>query len=343
MRLLRVLFALVAFVLAQPVLAQGGPPSGVGGASPVADLQLQVDALAARVLILESLLASHEGDAAAHHPQYTDAEAVAATDPDDVLGVMSRVGNDIFIDSANLHVRNGGGITDGANGFGNIIIGYNELRGDATDDRSGSHMLVLGSGNNFTSFGGVVSGELNSTEAPFSSIIGGDGNSTFSVMDFTGGFTKNMAIIGGRQNIAVGTGGVAVGGFQNDVTVDGGAAVLAGGRDNSAQFGNTFIGGGRSNITLGFNSAILGGRDNITGILGTFNVASYSSISGGRDNATTNAYASISGGRDNIANGFVSSISGGRTNTTDGSYSSISGGNTASAPATFDHPDTHTP
>ena len=142
------------------------------------DLEEQLDELTARVLTLEALLAG-----------------------------ISRVGDDIFIDEANLHVRNGGGMTDGANGLGNIIIGYNELRGDATDDRSGSHMFVLGSGNNFTSFGGVVSGELNSTEAPFSSIIGGDGNSTFSEMDFTGGFTKNMAIIGGRQNIAVRTGG----------------------------------------------------------------------------------------------------------------------------------------
>jgi len=289
MRLLRVLLTLVTFVLAQPVMAQDNPPPSGG---PIDDLQEQLDELAARVLTLESLLAG-----------------------------ISRVGDDIFIDGANLHVRNGGGITNGANGFGNIIIGYNELRSDATDDRSGSHMLVLGSGNNFTSFGGIVSGELNSTEAPFSSIIGGDGNSTFSEIDFTGGLTKNMAIIGGSRNIAVGTGGVAVGGFLNDVTSGGPGAVLSGGRLNSVQFGNTFIGGGQSNTALRNSSAILGGRNNTTG----------------------GSYSSISGGRDNTANGFASSISGGRNNTTDGNDSSISGGNAVSAPASFDHPDTHTP
>ena len=40
------------------------------------------------------------------------------------------------------------------NGLGNVVIGYNELRG-AGDDRSGSHNLVFGSRNNYSSYGGL--------------------------------------------------------------------------------------------------------------------------------------------------------------------------------------------
>jgi len=46
------------------------------------------------------------------------------------------------------------------NGLGNLIIGYNELRGSG-DNRIGSHNLILGSKNNFASYGGMVAGTLN--------------------------------------------------------------------------------------------------------------------------------------------------------------------------------------
>ena len=46
-----------------------------------------------------------------------------------LLQHFSRDGNDIYIDGANLHVRDGSGDTDGTvNGLGNLIVGYNESR-----------------------------------------------------------------------------------------------------------------------------------------------------------------------------------------------------------------------
>ena len=53
------------------------------------------------------------------------------------------------------------------NGLGNLVIGYNELRG-AGDDRSGSHNLVIGSRNNYSSHGGLVGGPAGGSQTPFS-------------------------------------------------------------------------------------------------------------------------------------------------------------------------------
>ena len=111
-----------------------GPPGPPGPPGPdvtaqIAELQALVAGLTSRVAALEAKLAH-----------------------------VSVSGNDITISGANLHVNNGTGSTDGSvNGLGNLVIGYNELRG-AGDDRSGSHNVVVGSRNNFSSYGGLVGG-----------------------------------------------------------------------------------------------------------------------------------------------------------------------------------------
>jgi len=75
-----------------------------------------------------------------------------------LLADVSRNGNDIYIDGANLHIRDGSGDTAGqVNGLGNLIIGYNEIIGSG-DNRTGSHNLILGSRNNYGSYGGLVAG-----------------------------------------------------------------------------------------------------------------------------------------------------------------------------------------
>lgn len=90
------------------------------------------------------------------------------------LAHVSVSGDDIFITGANLHVRSGSGTTDGpVNALGNLVIGYNELRGGAGDNRSGSHNLVVGSMNNFSSYGGFVGGTQSFVATPFSTAIFG--------------------------------------------------------------------------------------------------------------------------------------------------------------------------
>ncbi len=90
------------------------------------------------------------------------------------LAHVSVSGNDITISGANLYVNSGSGATDGpVNGLGNVIIGYNELRG-TVDDRTGSHNLVMGRKNNFASYGGFLLGHDGGATTPFSTVINGD-------------------------------------------------------------------------------------------------------------------------------------------------------------------------
>src|SRR5262245_41528226 len=81
--------------------------------------------------------------------------------------------NEVVITGANLRIVNGLGRTDTVNGLGNLIVGYNELRmqvlGCAVspdpfckdDVRTGSHNVVVGEGNNFSTYGGLVVGLFN--------------------------------------------------------------------------------------------------------------------------------------------------------------------------------------
>ena len=75
----------------------------------------------------------------------------------------------------NVQVVNGAGKTATANGEGNLIIGYDE--NEAKHEQSGSHDLVLGEEQTFTSFGGLVAGWGSSVTGSFASVTGGEDNS----------------------------------------------------------------------------------------------------------------------------------------------------------------------
>lgn len=123
-----------------------------------------------------------------------------------LLAPLSRVGNDLFIIGANLHIRNGNlGTFSGVNGLGNLIIGYNDLRGNGTDVRTGSHNLILGFQNNYASYGAIVAGAANASDGPLASIYGGTGNLA------RGNYS---AILGGYLNTTSG-GWSTVGGGQH--------------------------------------------------------------------------------------------------------------------------------
>lgn len=126
---------------------QGLPGPDHSGA--IAELQAQIDALSTRAESLEQLL---------QH--------------------FSRSGDDVIIEGANLYVRSGSGSTNGAvNGRGNLVVGYNELRGTG-DDRSGSHNLVVGSQHNYSAYGGFVAGSGKALTDAFATQISG---SSFTV------------------------------------------------------------------------------------------------------------------------------------------------------------------
>nr|QGF22330.1 hypothetical protein [uncultured bacterium] len=93
-----------------------------------------------------------------------------------LLAGVSRTYNDITFSGVNVHIVDGSGSTDGAvNGLGNLIVGYNEVRG-ADDDRSSSHNIVVGRDHNYSSYGGVVVGYRNTISGPYASVSGGREN-----------------------------------------------------------------------------------------------------------------------------------------------------------------------
>ena len=242
------------------------------------DLSAQVAELQALVATLQSQLAANTAaDAAAHHDKYTDAEAIAAVgshSPDftDLLADVSRgidpnTGYDtIQFSGMNVQIVNGSGVTAGTtNGTGNLIIGYNEMRNEglasvpcpsdvATElwcnRRWGSHMVVVGAHNNYSSYGGMVVGRLSETAGGYSSISGGRGNIASGIYSSVTGGDDNLAeghyssVTGGDGNITYGQYSSVSGGYYN--YADGSTSSVSGGRFRTAYEDYNWVAGGLS-------------------------------------------------------------------------------------------------
>lgn len=200
----------------------------------------------------------------------------------------------------NLQVVSGTGTTAGTvNGRGNLIVGYNALGATKT----GSHNLIVGEYQNYSSYGGAVFGYFNTISKRYSSVLGGTSNKAKGTCS---------SVSGGDHNEAVG--------YKSSIT---------GGAYNIANNTNSFIAGGYYNVANANYSSILGGNENTTSGI-------YSVILGGRSNLASGSYSSVSAGRANIASGECSSVSGGgggidalfgsRGNKAEGDYSTIGGG-----------------
>lgn len=78
----------------------------------------------------------------------------------------------IVFSGVNVQVVSGAGKTNAAvNGLGNLVIGYDENEGKHA--QTGSHDLILGEEQTFTSFGGIVAGRFNTVTGEFASVLGG--------------------------------------------------------------------------------------------------------------------------------------------------------------------------
>jgi hypothetical protein len=134
-----------------------------------------LNTLTARVALLESRAASVDDvrtlTARVATLESSVSSLQAANDClETLLTGVTRSGNTLVFSHMNLQIESGSGSTDGAvNGLGNVIIGYNEFPGTQT----GSHNLVFGHGQAFTSFGGIVAGVNNTISAPWASVLGG--------------------------------------------------------------------------------------------------------------------------------------------------------------------------
>jgi hypothetical protein len=111
----------------------------------------------------------------------------------------------IQFSGVNVQVINGEGKTATANGAGNVIIGYDELSVSRVTEQTGSHNLVLGTGQSYSSWGAILGGEENTSSGPYGDVFG-DLNSVSGVA---------TSVTGGEQNRASETASLVSGGFKN--------------------------------------------------------------------------------------------------------------------------------
>jgi hypothetical protein len=139
----------------------------------------------------------------------------------------------IQFSGVNLQIVNGLGKTESVNGEGNLIIGYDEHL--EKFPQTGSHNLVLGLEQSFTSYGGIVAGEFNSIDGPFDSVTGGIGNEASGI---------NTSVSGGDNNVASFV-----------------ATSISGGAQDIANAEASWVGGGRFNTAAGNFSSVFGGLE----------------------------------------------------------------------------------
>jgi hypothetical protein len=204
----------------------------------------------------------------------------------------------IEISGANLQIVNGAGETASKNGAGNLVIGYDE----APQTQRGSHDLILGGGQGFTSYGSILGGSGNTASAPFT-VAFGEGNEASA---------NYASVLGGSTNKAQGVASAVSGGKEN--LADGEYSSVAGGQLNEASGSRSSVGAGKANTAR----------------------AEASSVTGGRFNDAAGPFASVTGGREGLAGGSYSAVSGGFKNNSEASFSSIFGGKELTATSEYE-------
>jgi hypothetical protein len=168
----------------------------------------------------------------------------------------------------NVQVVSGAEKTAAVNGAGNLVIGYDENPGKR--EQTGSHDLVLGEGQTFTSYGGLVAGLNNTIAAPFASVAGGSSNVARG---------SSASVAGGTSNVARGS-----------------SATVSGGESNEALGGGSAVSGGDHNHAVGIESSVSGGFENES-------TGAFASVSGGKSDVAEGGYSSIFGGKAEKATG----------------------------------------
>jgi hypothetical protein len=262
-------------------------------------------------------------------------------------------GKDVYLTGANLHVVNGLGDTASKNAYGNVIVGYNE-EFLFPNDTSGSHMLVLGRANSYSSWGGLVAGAINWVNGPYSSVLGGSGNLASGEFSTVTGGNQNVAsglnstVAGGQVVRAETPYGWAAGPIRAEPTrvrVTGANLHVENGLHATStknSLGNVIIGYNEPHPAgekTGSHTLVVGSHHSYSSwgglVAGRANYvdAEYASVLGGEWNAALGLGATVCGGTLNQASGYVSSAGGGFDNRASGPHSSVSGGAEVTASA----------
>jgi hypothetical protein len=192
----------------------------------------------------------------------------------------------IQFSGVNAQIVNGEGKTTSVNGAGNLVIGYDESPGT----QSGSHDLILGEGQTYSSYGGVLAGRSNTISGPFASVTGGTSNTASG---------EDASVTGGQAN-----------------TASAFVSSVSGGGLNNATFREASVSGGFNNDASNENASVTGG-------VGNKATAIFASVTGGYHNTASATYSWGGGGRENNAQAFFSSIFGGKGNKATVEYEAI--------------------
>jgi hypothetical protein len=233
--------------------------------------------IACGVVILSLLSLALPSGKAADAPQGGLPRRVEALETKLTAVTFDASANEVIITGANLRIVNGLGSTSCTdnqnnpipncpNGLGNLIVGYHEERAPESDtnNRTGSHNVVVGGQHNFSSFGGLVVGRFNEISGEFASVSGGTVNTASGDFSSVSGGTGNTAsgnffssVSGGLRNTASGTGASVSGGLSN--MASGTRSSISGGNGNTASGFLSSVTGGENNIASGESSSVSGG------------------------------------------------------------------------------------
>jgi hypothetical protein len=163
--------------------------------------------------------------------------------------IQGVTGPNIVFQGCNLQIKSRDWEGD-TSATGNLIVGWDDAPygGTPSQYRTGSNNLIVGHGNNFTSYGCFLAGADNTASASYSSVSGGGYNTASASL---------ASVSGGGSNVASGIYASVCGGALNTASNDG-ASVL-GGRNNTASGGKSTVSGGAYNTASGGAASISGG------------------------------------------------------------------------------------
>ena len=161
--------------------------------SALADQQAAIDVLTASVATLATQLSAIQNSSVM--ALASNLELIQVPDPNQA-GVEYLTAE---FHGINIRIVNGQGSTASANGLGNLTVGYNETDANAAEvcsdgaqetqpncvnfggswarnHRSGSHNLIVGSGNAYSQYGGLLAGNRNAVTRAYATVSGGRDN-----------------------------------------------------------------------------------------------------------------------------------------------------------------------
>lgn len=222
----------------------------------VSTLQGQVGTLQGQVSTLQGQVSSLQSDNTTLKSNVSSLQSDNTTLKSNVSNLQTKLSKVSYSDSglnglptltiagANLQIDSGAGSTYGpVNGLGNLIIGYDESPGTQT----GSNNLVIGTSQQFTSYGGLIAGNGN--------VLSGANADVFGSYNTASG--DESSVSGGRYNNASFATASVSGGFVNTASAP--TASVSGGFNNTASGNDSSVSGGENNTASGVASSILGG------------------------------------------------------------------------------------